>query len=55
MLFMGNFKKIALIGFLKLDEINLTSSGRFFMTLLKTNLGYLVQIALKACNRAFRK
>ena len=30
MLFMGNFRKIALITFQKLDEINLTSFGQFF-------------------------
>ena len=55
MLFMGNFRKIALISFQKLDETNLTSFGQFFIILLKTNLGYLVQIALKACNIVFRK
>ena len=55
MLFMGKFRKIALISFQILDEINITSFGQFFIILLKTDLGYLVQIALKACNRVFRK
>ena len=55
MLFMGNFRKIALISFQKLDETNLTSFGQFFIILLKTNLGYFSPNCFKSMQYSIPK